>query len=71
MIKNSDDANKYYSLVESHVSDYLTKYSKKFDVEPLKLAQHLLKNKSLLEEFLSKRGLSKVSGINRVVQDFL
>jgi hypothetical protein len=71
MIKNSDDANKYYSLVESHVSDYLAKYSKKFDVEPLKLAQHLLKNKSLLVEFLSKRGLSEVSGINRVVQDVL
>jgi len=71
MIKNSDDANKYYSLVESQVSDYLTKYSKKFDIEPLKIAQHLLKNKNLLLEFISKRGLSEVSGINRVVQDVL
>jgi hypothetical protein len=71
MIKNSDDANKYYSLVESHVSDYLTKYSQKFDIEPLKIAQHLLRNKNLLLEFISKRGLSEVSGINRVVQDVL
>jgi len=71
MIKNSDDANKYYSLVESQISDYLESYSKKFGVEPIKIAQHLLKNKNLLLEFISKRGLSEVSGINRVVQDIL
>lgn len=71
MIKGSDDANKYYSLVDSHIESYVNNYNSKFGVEPVKVEEHLLKNKSLMEDFLRKRGLSDILGINRVVQDVL
>lgn len=71
MIKSSDDANKYYSLVDSHIESYVNNYYSKFGVEARKIEEHLLKNKSLMQEFLRVRGLSDISGIGRVVQDVL
>lgn len=71
MIKSSDDANKYYSIVDSHIESYVNNYNSKFGVDQRKIEEHLLKNKSLMTDFLKKRGLSEISGINRVVQDVL
>jgi hypothetical protein len=71
MIKSSDDANKYYSLIDSHIESYVNNYYSKYGVEARKIEEHLLKNKVLINDFLKKRGLSEVSGINRIVQDVL
>jgi hypothetical protein len=71
MIKSSDDANRYYSLIDSHIESYVNNYYSKYGVEARKIEEHLLKNKSLINDFLKKRGLSEVSGINRIVQDVL
>ena len=71
MIKSSDDANKYYSLIDSHIESYVNNYYSKYGVEPRKIEEHLLKNKNLMDDFLKKRGLFDVSGINRIVQDVL
>ena len=71
MIKSSDDANKYYSLIDSHIESYVNNYYSKYGVEARKIEEHLLKNKGLINDFLKKRGLSEVSGINRIVQDVL
>jgi hypothetical protein len=71
MIKSSDDANRYYSLIDSHIESYVNNYYSKYGVEARKIEEHLLKNKVLINDFLKKRGLSEVSGINRIVQDVL
>jgi hypothetical protein len=71
MIKSSDDANRYYSLIDSHIESYVNNYYSKYGVEARKIEEHLLKNKGLINDFLKKRGLSEVSGINRIVQDVL
>jgi hypothetical protein len=71
MIKSSDDANRYYSLIDSHIESYVNNYYSKYGVEARKIEEHLLKNKELINDFLKKRGLSEVSGINRIVQDVL
>ena len=47
MIKSSDDANKYYSLIDSHIESYVNNYYSKYGVEPRKIEEHLLKNKNL------------------------
>jgi len=71
MIQSTDDANKYYYLIDSEVESYVNNYNSKYGVEPGRIEEHLLKNKSLMNDFLKKRGLLEVQGISRVVQDVL
>jgi hypothetical protein len=65
MIKNTEDANKYYQLVNQYIDEYVDKWK----IKPTNLKNYLLGNKSRLVNFLERKGLKDISNINRVVLD--
>ena len=71
MIRNSEDANKYYQLVNQYVDDYIEEFIKKHKFKPNRVESYLLENKSKLKNFISRRGLSDVNGIEQVLSDIL
>lgn len=71
MIKSSEDANKYYQIVNQYVDDYIEEFVKKHKFSPTRVESYLLENKTKLRKFLSSRGLSQVNGIEQVLSDIL
>ncbi len=67
MIKNSDDANKYYQLINQYIDEYVENWK----VKPNNLKNYLLGNKSNLLKFLERRGLNDVNNINIVLSDVI
>ncbi len=65
MINNSEDANKYYNVVNQYIDEYVDKWK----IKPTNLKNYLLGNKSRLINFLERRGLKDISNIDRVVLD--
>ena len=66
MIKNSEDANKYYQLVNEFIDDYIDNHK----IRPSKLGKYL-RNSDKLKNFLERKGLSSIKNINRVINDVL
>lgn len=67
MIKSSEDANKYYNLVNQYVDEYVDKWK----IKPTNLKNYLLGNKSRLVNFLERKGLKDIGNIDRVVLDVI
>lgn len=67
MIKNSDDANKYYQLINQYIDEYVENWN----IKPNNLKNYLLGNKSNLLKFLERRGLNDVNNINIVLSDVI
>lgn len=66
MIRNTEDANKYYQLVNTFIDNYVESHK----IHPSKLNRYL-KNNSKLEKFLKRNGLSDIKNINVVINDVL
>lgn len=64
MIKNSEDANKYYQLINQYIDEYTDKHK----IRPAKLGKYL-KNSEKLKNFLERKGLTDIQNINRVISD--
>lgn len=67
MIKSTEDANKYYQLINQYVDEYVDKWK----IKPTNLKKYLIGNKSRLVNFLEKKGLNDISNINRVLLDIV
>jgi len=67
MIKTSEDANKYYQLVNQYIDEYVETWN----IKPTNLKSYLLGNKSNLLKFIERRGLSEVSNIETVLSDVI
>ena len=66
MITNSEEANKYYQLVNQYIDDY----TEKWKVRPSNLSKYLLKNNKLIK-FLERNGLTDIKNVDRVIKDIL
>ena len=64
MIRNSEDANKYYQLVNQYIDEYTDTHK----IRPVNLGRYL-KNSDKLKNFLERKGLKDVQNINRVISD--
>jgi hypothetical protein len=67
MIQNTEDANKYYQLVNQYIDEYVDKWK----IKPSNLKNYLLGNKSRLVNFLERKGLKDIGNIDRVVLDIV
>jgi len=67
MIQNTEDANKYYQLVNQYIDEYVDKWK----IKPTNLKNYLLGNKSRLVNFLERKGLKDIGNIDRVVLDIV
>lgn len=65
MIKNSEDANKYYELVNKYIDNYVEKWK----VKPQNLKKYL--DKERLSRFIERNGLKEVLNINTVINDVI
>lgn len=66
MIENSEEANKYYQLVNEFIDDYIDSHK----IRPSKLGKYL-RNNNKLKNFLERKGLLDIKNINRVIDDVL
>lgn len=66
MIKNTEDANKYYAIVNEYIDGYLDKWK----IDAKKLKRYLLNNNKLIN-FLEKKGLTNISNIKLVISDVI
>lgn len=66
MITNSEEANKYYELVNV----YIDNYTEKWKIKPTNLGKYLLKNDKLIK-FLERNGLKDIKNIERVIKDII
>jgi hypothetical protein len=67
MIKNSEDANRYYNLVNQYIDEYLDTWK----IKPTNLKNYLLGNKSKMLGFLERKGLKEVASIDIVIKDVI
>lgn len=65
MIKSSEEANKYYQLVNQYIDEYIDQWK----IKPTNLKNYLLGNKSRLVKFLERKGLKDIGNINQVLLD--
>ncbi len=63
MIKNSEEANKYYKLV----NEYIDKYLEDWKIDPTNLKKYL--DKKRLARFIEKKGLKDIKNIEIVIND--
>jgi hypothetical protein len=66
MIKNREEANKYYKIV----NDYIDGYVETHKIRPSKLKKYLGKSQRLIK-FLERAGLKDISNIKRVIDDVI
>lgn len=66
MIKNTEDANKYYAIINEYIDGYLDKWK----IDAKKLKKYLLNNNKLIH-FLEKKGLNNISNIKLVINDVI
>lgn len=65
MIRNTEDANKYYQLVNQYIDEYVDKWK----IKPTNLKNYLLGNKSKIVGFIERKGLKDIGNINQVLLD--
>lgn len=66
MINNSEDANKYYKLINGYIDEYVENHK----ISPLKLKKYLKNNQKMIS-FLKRKGLDSIKNINRVLNDII
>lgn len=66
MITNSEEANKYYQLV----NQYIDNYTEKHKIKASNLGKYL-KNNSKLVRFIERHGLKDITNVNRVIDDVI
>ena len=66
MITNSEEANKYYQLINQYIDDY----TEKWKIKPSNLGKYLLKNNKLIK-FLERNGLKDIKNVDRVIKDVI
>ncbi len=66
-IKNREDANKYYKLVNNLIDDYIDKWK----IRPKNLKNYLREGSDKFENFIIRNGLAKIDGIKQVVKDVI
>lgn len=66
-IKNRDDANKYYKLINDIIDDYINKWK----IRPKNLKNYFKEGTSKFDNFLIRNGLDKINGIKQVLRDVI
>lgn len=66
-ISNSEDANRYYNIVNSLIDDYIEKWK----IKPSSLSKYLKPGSAKFESFIKNNNLQDVDGIKRIVQDVI
>ncbi len=62
---NSEEANKYYNLINKYIDDYLDNWK----IAPKNLKKYL--NTNRISNFLEKKGLKGINNLNRVITDVI
>lgn len=62
---NSEEANKYYKLINEYIDIYLDKWK----VDPKNLKRYL--NTNRISNFLKRKGLNEIKNIGRVINDVI
>lgn len=66
-IKNREDANKYYKIVNDLIDNYIDKWK----IRPKNLKNYLKLGTDNFERFIIRNGLKGISGINQIVKDVI
>lgn len=66
-IKNKEDANKYYTIVNELIDEYIDKWK----IRPVNLRKYLKRDSLKIEKFITRNGLSDITGIRRVINDVI
>ncbi len=64
-MNNSEEANKYYKLINEYIDDYLENWK----ISPKNLKKYL--NSNRISNFLEKKGLKEIKNINKVIDDII
>jgi hypothetical protein len=65
MIKNSEEANKYYKLINEYIDEYLNTWK----INPINLGKYLKKDR--IKSFIERKGLSELSNIDIIINDVI
>lgn len=66
-IKSREDANKYYTIVNELIDDYIDKWK----IRPANLRKYLKEGSSKIEKFITRNGLADIAGIKQVINDVI
>jgi hypothetical protein len=66
MITNSEEANKYYQIINQYIDEYTDTHK----IKPINLGKYLKNNQRLIQ-FVERKGLKDVKNINRVINDVI
>lgn len=66
-IKSREDANKYYTIINELVDDYIDKWK----IRPMNLRKYLKEGSVRIDKFIKRNGLSDINGIKRIVNDVI
>ena len=66
-IKSREDANKYYTIVNELIDDYIDKWK----IRPVNLRKYLKQGSAKIENFIKRNGLTDIAGIKQVINDVI
>lgn len=66
-INNREDANKYYTLVNKLIDNYIDEWK----IRPINLRKYLKKGSTKIDNFIKRNSLSDISGIKRIINDVI
>lgn len=66
-IKNREDANKYYTIVNELINDYVDKWK----IRPASLRKYLKAGSTKIESFITRNGLNDIIGIKQIINDVI
>ena len=66
MITNSEEANKYYQVINQFIDEYTEKHK----IKPSSLGKYL-KNNAKLSKFMERKGLKDIKNVDRVIKDVI
>jgi len=66
MITNSEEANKYYQVINQFIDEYTERHK----IKPTSLGKYL-KNNDKLAKFMERKGLKDVKNVDRVIKDVI
>ena len=66
MITNSEEANKYYQVINQFIDEYTEKHK----IKPSSLGKYL-KNNAKLAKFMERKGLKDIKNVDRVIKDVI
>lgn len=67
MIRNSEEANKYYQLVNKYIDEYTETHK----IGPKNLSKYFNKKNDKLIKFIERNGLKDIKNIQRVIDDVI